>query len=100
MDTQRLILFFVFLGSLLLIWEAGQKEHQPVVPPAPAPPPPPPAPRAPAAPAEARSAGVAPAVNAAQNGQRVRVRTDTMLAEIDTQGGDLVYLALLQHKDT
>jgi len=28
------------------------------------------------------------------------VHTDTMLAEIDTQGGDIVYLELLQHKDT
>jgi len=100
MDTQRLILFFVFLGSLLLLWEAWQKEHQPVVPAAPASPLSAPAPSAPAAATEARSAGVVPAVNAARNGQRVRVRTDTMLAEIDTQGGDLVYLELLQHKDT
>jgi YidC/Oxa1 family membrane protein insertase len=97
MDTQRLILFFVFAFSLLLLWEAWQKEHRPVIPAAPTSPLSAPAPSAPAA---ALGAGVVPAVNASQGGQRVRVRTDTMVAEIDTQGGDLVYLELLQHKDT
>src|SRR4249920_3558558 len=97
MDTQRLILFFVFSFSLLMLWEAWQKEHRPVVPAAPTSPLSAPAPSAPAA---ATGAGVIPAVNAPQSGQRVRVRTDTMVAEIDTQGGDLVYLELLQHKDT
>jgi YidC/Oxa1 family membrane protein insertase len=98
MDTQRLILFFVFSFSLLLLWEAWQKEHRPPAPAAPTSPVSAPAPGAPAA---ARGADVVPAGNAApQSGQRVRVRTDTMVAEIDTQGGDLVYLELLQHKDT
>jgi YidC/Oxa1 family membrane protein insertase len=97
MDTQRLILFFVFSFSLLMLWEAWQKEHRPAVPAAPTSPLSAPAPSAPAA---ATGAGVVPAVNAPQSGQRVRVRTDTMAAEIDTQGGDLVYLELLQHKDT
>jgi YidC/Oxa1 family membrane protein insertase len=32
--------------------------------------------------------------------ERLRVRTDTMLAEIDTQGGDIVHLEFLKHKDT
>jgi YidC/Oxa1 family membrane protein insertase len=100
MDTQRLILFFVFSFSLLLLWEAWQKELRPAVPAAPTSPLSAPAPSAPAAATAARGAGVVPAVNAPQSGQRVHVRTDTMVAEIDTQGGDLVYLELLQHKDT
>ncbi len=100
MDTQRLILFFVFSFSLLLLWEAWQKELRPVVPAAPASPASASAPSAPASAAAARSAGVVPATNAPQGGQRVHARTDTMVAEIDTQGGDLVYLELLQHKDT
>ncbi len=101
MDTQRLILFFVFSFSLLLLWEAWQKEHRPPAPAAPTSPVSAPAPGAPAAATAARGADVVPALNAAsQSGQRVRVRTDTMVAEIDTQGGDLVYLELLQHKDT
>ena len=96
MDTQRLILFFVFSFSLLLLWEAWQKELRPVVPAVPTSPLSAPAPGAPAA---TPGASVVPAVNAPQSGQRVRVRTDTVIAEIDTQGGDLVYLELLQHKD-
>src|SRR5207247_9002561 len=32
--------------------------------------------------------------------ERLRVHTDTMLAEIDTQGGDIVYLELLKRKRT
>ena len=97
MDTQRLILFFVFSFSLLLLWEAWQKELRPAAPAVPttsvsAP--------APGVPATAPGASVVPAVNAPQSGQRVRVHTDTVFAQIDTQGGDLVYLELLQHKDT
>ena len=30
MDTQRLILMVIFSFSLLMLWEAWQKEHQPV----------------------------------------------------------------------
>jgi YidC/Oxa1 family membrane protein insertase len=100
MDTQRLILFFVFSFSLLLLWEAWQKELRPVMPAAPTSTSSAPAPNAPTAGTAARGTGVVPAINAPQGGQRVHVRTDTMLAEIDTQGGDLVYLELLQHKDT
>ena len=97
MDTQRLILFLVFSFSLLFLWQEWQKEHRPVVPAAPpsplsAPPP--------SAPATAPGASAVPGVNAPQSGQRVHVRTDTMAAEIDTLGGDLVYLELLQHRDT
>src|SRR5665811_2505863 len=32
MDTQRLILFFVFSFSLLLLWDSWQKEHRPPTP--------------------------------------------------------------------
>src|SRR5256885_12427244 len=95
MDTQRLILFFVFAFSLLLLWEAWQKELRPV----PAVPTSPLSAPAPGAPAATPGASVVPAVNAPQSGRRVRVRTDTVFAQIDTQGGDLVYLELLQHKD-
>jgi YidC/Oxa1 family membrane protein insertase len=97
MDTQRLILFLVFSFSLLFLWQEWQKEHRPAVPAAP---PSPLSAPAPSAPATAPGASVVPAVNAPQSGQRVHARTDTMAAEIDTLGGDLVYLELLQHRDT
>jgi YidC/Oxa1 family membrane protein insertase len=100
MDTQRLILFLVFSFSLLFLWQEWQKEHRPVVPAAPTSPLSAPAPSAPGTAPAAPGASVVPAVNAPQSGQRVHVRTDTMVAEIATQGGDLVYLELLQHKDT
>jgi len=33
MDTQRLILLFIFGFSLLMLWEAWDKEHRPKPPP-------------------------------------------------------------------
>jgi len=103
MDTQRLILFFVFSFSLLLLWEAWQKEHRPPALPASATQGVVPTPGAQVATSKGRQAGVLPpsAVPAESvSRERLRVRTDTMLAEIDTQGGDLVRLELLKHKDT
>jgi len=29
MDTQRLVLFFIFGFSLLMLWDAWEKEHRP-----------------------------------------------------------------------
>jgi YidC/Oxa1 family membrane protein insertase len=103
MDTQRLILFFVFSFSILMLWEAWQKENRPpqapstsVVAPASVP-----APSAtPATPAGA--AGGVPAAageDSAGKRERVRVTTDELIAEIDTQGGDIVYLELREHRD-
>lgn len=104
MDIQRLILFFVFSFSLLLLWEAWQKDLRPPVVPAPATQTGVPMPSAPAVTPMGTKArpdvppGATPA--AVKTGERLRVRTDTMLAEIDTQGGELVSLELLKHKDT
>ncbi|TMG78711.1 MAG: membrane protein insertase YidC, partial [Betaproteobacteria bacterium] len=100
MDTQRLILFLVFSFSLLLLWDAWQKEIRP--PAAPATQGAVPTPSGPAATPAAKGVEAMPP-NAAPAGkprERLWVRTDTLLAEIDTQGGDLVYLELLKHKDT
>jgi len=102
MDTQRLILFFVFSFSLLLLWEAWQKETRPPMPAAATSLGAVPAPSAPAA--TAARTGVAAVLAAAapesKPHQRLRLQTDTMVAEIDTLGGDLVYLELPRHKDT
>ena len=110
MDTQRLILFFVFSFSILLLWEAWQKEArapqhnaavsgQAAVPSASAPP-------AAAAPTPKAgtpaAAGPAPRTDAsivATSNERIRVETDTLRVEIDTLGGNLVYVELLRHKD-
>ena len=99
MDTQRLILLIIFSFSLLMLWEAWQRENRPTPPPAaqtkdaavPTPSAPVPKPSAPAA---------APAA-AGQAGSRelIRVATDYVAAEIDPVGGDLVKLELLRYKD-
>jgi YidC/Oxa1 family membrane protein insertase len=108
MDTQRLILLFIFGFSVLMLWEAWQKEGRPK-PPAVAqsakqqegiP--------APQAPAQKPSASAAPAERpampadgaAAAKGETVRVTTDLMVAEIDTLGGTLKRVELLKHKDS
>jgi YidC/Oxa1 family membrane protein insertase len=105
MDIQRLILFFVFSFSLLLLWEAWQKEGRPA--PAPAAtanlaPAGVPGPAAAKTGPAAKAEGV-PGASAAQEsrpGELITVHTDTMLARVSTTGGDLVYLELLKHKDT
>src|SRR5207247_3599082 len=102
MDTQRLILFLVFAFSLLVLWEAWQKELRP---PAPANPPtqgPVPTPSSGAATSTEKSGDALPTTlaPAGKPRERLRVHMDTMLAEIDTQGGDIGYLEMLKHKDT
>ncbi len=109
MDTQRLVLFFIFSFSLLLIWEAWQKETrsgdvaavaQSVVP-APASPGKSPGGTAPVPGIAAPAVTAAPPVSQATGkGERIRVETDNFIAEIDTLGGDLAFLELRKHKDT
>jgi YidC/Oxa1 family membrane protein insertase len=107
MDTQRLILFFVFSFSLLLLWEAWQKETRPP-PPAPAATAAPAAPTGVTAPSAAKAGGAQKAESVPGSGtapeakpaEQLTVRTDTMIARVSTQGGDVVYLELLQHKST
>lgn len=110
MDTQRLILFFVFSFSLLLLWDAWQKEHRPPAPTiaqsaqkgaAPATVPSPSVPTQ-AKPAPQQKPGEAiPPTNAAQGKHpKLRVKTDSLIADIDLQGGDIVRLEFLKQKDT
>jgi len=100
MDTQRLILLIVFSFSLLLLWEAWQKETKPPVPAAPTGQGAVPTPSARAdAPSAAR--GDVPSAVAVDGGPReqLRVSTDVVRADIDTRGGEITYLELLQQKD-
>ncbi len=112
MDSQRLILFFVFTMSVFLLFEAWQRDQQPaataaatsVIPavnipnavPGKANSDVPPAPSAgltqrPAAPSVAVVSG---------QGQIIKVETDIYRAEISTNGGDLISLQLLKHGST
>jgi YidC/Oxa1 family membrane protein insertase len=109
MDNQRLILLLIFTFSLVMLWDAWQRQNQP--PPSAAAEPPKaqdavPAPTVPspsaaagvsavpgAAPASAVGTGAAAAAKAV-------VKTDLFVAEISAQGGDLVRLELTQHRST
>src|SRR5215467_5073331 len=101
MDTQRLILLVVFSFSLLLLWEAWQKETKPSVATAPATQGAVPTPSArsdtPAARGPEVPLGATPADAAPR--ERLSVATDMVRAEIDTQGGDISYLEFLRQKD-
>ncbi len=108
MDTQRLILFFVFGFSILMLWDAWEKEQRPK-----------PTPQAqassattvPASPAKPATPGAAPAAVAAPTGsvpgavapaakgEIVVVRTDLVVAEIDTLGATLKQVEFLKHKE-
>lgn len=116
MDTQKLVLFLIFSTSLLFLWDAWQKERL-------APPPASvatqgatgeagaphqedmPIPGEKLATAQAGSGpsssdGTVP-VKAGNLpvGEKITVKTDLVTAEIDTAGGDLRRLELLQHPD-
>jgi len=100
MDTQRLILFVVFSFSLLLLWEAWQKEAKPPVSASSAAQGVVPTPSAVAQPPSVKGAEVpATAVPASGPREHLHVSTDTVRAEIDTQGGDIDYLELIRQKD-
>ena len=108
MDTRRLILFFIFGFSVLMLWDAWEKEHRakPVAP----------APSSAAVPAPASVPALAPSANpvakpagdgnvpgsaaAATKGETVVVHTDLVIAEFDTLGATLKRLELLKHKET
>jgi YidC/Oxa1 family membrane protein insertase len=96
MDTKRLILFVIFSFSILMLWEAWQRDRMPETP----------------AVQQPQDASIPQAVTgeAAQgelptesgfrleSAQRIEVKTDLFRAEIDTLGGDLRKLDLLQHR--
>jgi len=109
MDSQRLILFFVFSISVFMLLDGWQREQAPAQPPAtvgdksgkagtPA---------APAAQIPLPSGKLAPpqaAVpqqegRAADAGATIQVETDLFIAQVSTQGGDLRRLQFKKHRD-
>jgi YidC/Oxa1 family membrane protein insertase len=103
MDTQRLILLFIFSFSLLMLWEAWDKQSRPKpLPPAATTQQGVPTPSKPAAESAAKPAPAAgiPSAEATAKGETVRVTTDLLMAEVDTLGGTLKRVELLQHKDS
>ena len=118
MDTQRLILFFVFVFSTFMLvdgWQRDQRAQLPVTQSAGAGKteqnagaiPVPQAPSVPTAPSAAANgtpppaaAGNVPATALSGGGQVIKVETDLLRAEINTKGGDIRRLEFKQHKGT
>lgn len=110
MDTQRLILFFVFSFSLLLLWTEWEKSQRPK----------PAATMAQPGTAEKPAAGVVPTpvrepgstavpsptasvpapAAGQEKGEKIRIETDLLIAEVDTAGAALTRLELRKHKET
>ena len=101
MDTQRLILLFIFGFSVLMLWEAWEREHRPKPPPVAVTQPaaPPTAPQGKATSSVSTPGHVAPS-GPAEPGETIRITTDLVIADIDTRGGTLKRLELLKHKDS
>jgi YidC/Oxa1 family membrane protein insertase len=99
MDTRRLVLFVIFSMSILMLWDAWQRQHAPVEI----------APQV-----TSNNADTTPTINATSSavnsnvavdndyklkiGQRITVTTDLYKADIETTGGDLRRLELLKHR--
>lgn len=102
MDTKRLVLFVIFSMSILMLWEAWQRQNAPaeVLPQTSS--------IAQDASVPSQSASVPANVAKAEitdnndykllSGQRISVTTDLFKANIETVGGDLRRLELLKHR--
>ncbi len=104
METQRLVALFVFFFSAFLLWTAWQRQYMPapVAPPSSTQQPsantvPVPSSSSAGTPAATQIA-VAPEGGGLARGERIRVSTDLIIAEIDTMGGDLRHVELIKHK--
>jgi len=100
MDTKRLVLFVIFSMSILMLWEAWQRDQSPQEL------------LAPTAASQDVSVPSQPVLtnttqknvevesNGVQLGtqQKIHVKTDSYNAEIETTGGDLRKLTLLKHR--
>jgi len=111
MDNQRLILLLVFSFSLVMLWDAWQKQGQPPTPAnavktqaaaantVPGDIPTPTLAQVPAA-AASLPAAVTPAVTPTVSVAKAVVSTDLFKAEISAQGASLTRLELTQHRAT
>ncbi|MDP2072442.1 membrane protein insertase YidC [Methylotenera sp.] len=99
MDTRRLILFVIFSMSILMLWDAWQRQHAPaeVVQQV--------SQTVDSVPNQPTNASAGTITNAAVDhdykllaGQRISVTTDLYKADIETTGGDLRRLELLKHR--
>ena len=110
MDNRRLILLLVFSFSLVMLWDAWQKQGEPravvagaVAPASVATSGPPAASGAvptPSAPGATGAGAVPVEAVRVDNSPKAVIKTDLFIAEISAQGGDLVRLELIGHPDS
>lgn len=117
MDTQRLILFFVFVFSTFMLVDGWQRDQRPQKPapetvskpgvkeegkgqPGGIPVPPVPKVTAPPPSASAVAPASTPPGAVAAGGQVIKVETDVLRLEIANKGGDIRHLEFKQHKGT
>jgi YidC/Oxa1 family membrane protein insertase len=102
MDMRRLFLFLIFSFSLVVLWGAWKQQNEPApVVSAPVKPVDPSVPAQPARPLDRAAAVTAPAeAQKTPAGKNIKVTTDTFMVEINTMGGNIQHLDLLQHKDS
>jgi len=107
MDSQRLILFFIFSISVFFLLDAWQRDQQPAPKPAPSSAEKPTSQATPAIPAPSEKLlsaqeGKPPesAAATAASGETVIIETDVLRAEVSTLGGDLRRLEMKAHRDT
>ncbi len=100
MDMRRLFLFLIFSFSLVVLWGAWTRQNQPLAPvieaavskdPS--------VPAEPARPAEQAAVSTPVEAQKPPTGKKIVVTTDIFKAEINTAGGNIQRLDLLQHKD-
>jgi len=109
MDSQRLILFFVFSFSVFMLLDAWQRDQQPARPPAAVAGKedkdrvPPPSAQLPM-PGEKLAAGqvAVPKLDSKlpETGAAIRVETDVLIVELSSHGGDVRRVEFKNHRDT
>ncbi len=100
MDFQRILLFLVFSFSIYSLWEGWQREHQIPVQPGFSSSTPAPSQNLVKLDKPKEMASAPDVIASSQKGEPVTVRTDFMQVEINTLGGDITRLELLNHHDT
>ena len=104
METQRLVALFVLFFSAFLLWTAWQRQYMPTPATLPGMTQAPSADTVPTPSSSSTSTpgstvvAAAPEGGGVVRGERIRVTTDLMIAEIDTMGGDLRHVELIKHK--
>ena len=106
MDNRRLILLLVFSFSLIMLWDAWQRQSAPKVPATAAAPAASaatpaglvPTPTVPVAPGATAAVPITAAV--VPGAVTAKVMTDLYIADISSRGGDITRLELVRHPDT